>query len=140
MKVLSFGEILYDLIEEDPYLGGAPLNFAAHLSKLGADCFMLSRVGQDELGEQALSELENHNIKANYMGIDPVHPTGTVTVTLEDGHPDYVIHTDVAYDFIELENWDQLKEESFDVLYFGTLAQRGMVSTIALDRRKSLPF
>jgi len=134
MKVLSFGEILFDIIEHEYFLGGAPLNFASHLSKLGAEPYMLSRVGEDDLGNNAIQRLTKLGIRNDFVTQDQMHPTGTVTVTLEQGHPDYVIHSDVAYDFIELDHWDELKNENFDVLYFGTLAQRGTVSAIALDR------
>ena len=34
MNVLSFGEILWDIYPDKKFLGGAPLNFAAHLKKI----------------------------------------------------------------------------------------------------------
>ena len=60
MKVLSFGEILWDVYPDEKYLGGAPLNFAAHLAKHGEDVAMLSAVGKDELGEEAKELVEAH--------------------------------------------------------------------------------
>ena len=36
MRILSVGEILWDVIEQSEHLGGAPLNFAAHAQKAGA--------------------------------------------------------------------------------------------------------
>ena len=51
--VLSFGEVLWDLFPDSRVIGGAPFNFAAHRSKLGAEVSFVSAVGQDELGEAA---------------------------------------------------------------------------------------
>ena len=50
MKVLAFGEILWDVINGVEHLGGAPFNFAAHMAQCGHETFMVSRLGMDELG------------------------------------------------------------------------------------------
>ena len=50
MKVLSFGAVLWDIIEGQEYIGGAPFNLAAHLAQCGAQVAMMTRVGQDRLG------------------------------------------------------------------------------------------
>lgn len=129
MKVLSFGEILFDIIEGDPYLGGAPLNFAAHLAKCGAESYILSRLGQDELGKLALAKIEDLGINTSLIQQDSQHPTGTVDVVLDKGQPDYTIHEGVAWDFIEAGEAEKLMNETdFDVFYFGTLAQRSPIS------------
>lgn len=52
MKVLSFGEVLWDIYPDKKYIGGAPLNFAAHLAKHGEEIYMLSCLGKDSLGEE----------------------------------------------------------------------------------------
>ena len=57
MNVLSFGEVLFDNIDGKFMLGGAPLNFAMNLSKLGVNTSILSCVGYDELGSLALSKM-----------------------------------------------------------------------------------
>lgn len=125
MKVLSFGEILFDIIEGEYYLGGAPLNFAAHLTQLGADSYIYSRVGSDDLGKLALHQLKEFGVKADFVQLDENYPTGTVPVEFNKGQPDYTIIQNVAYDYIQFEgNWHGFEETAFDVLYFGTLAQR----------------
>lgn len=128
MRVLSFGEILFDVIEGENYLGGAPLNFAAHLAQLGVESFIYSRVGTDELGALALEKIARIGVKTEFIQQDDTHPTGTVPVEFKNGHPDYTILENVAYDFIETANEQLLKETAFDVLYFGTLIQRSPVS------------
>ena len=59
MKILSFGEIIWDVYENEKFIGGAPLNLAAHCSKQGANSFMLSSVGNDDLGKEAERILKN---------------------------------------------------------------------------------
>ena len=61
-NLLSFGEILWDVFEEEKHIGGAPLNFAAHFSKQGGKAYMLSAVGKDELGKVAFDLLKKWDI------------------------------------------------------------------------------
>ena len=78
MKVLSFGEILWDIIEGKAHLGGAPLNFAAHSAQCGAESYMISRLGEDEYGQKAYKKLEELNVNISTVQFDSLHPTGTV--------------------------------------------------------------
>ncbi|WP_017730597.1 carbohydrate kinase family protein [Nafulsella turpanensis] len=135
MRVLSFGEILFDIIEGENYLGGAPLNFAAHLAQLGVESYIFSRVGDDELGKAALEQIRKIRIKTDFIQKDNQHPTGTVPVEFKDGQPDYTITKNVAYDYINFRASKQaIDPMSFDVLYFGTLAQRNLESESALKQ------
>lgn len=135
MKVISFGEILFDVVEDENYLGGAPLNFAAHLARFGLESYVFSRVGTDELGDLAVNQIEKLGVKTSFIQRDNVHPTGTVAVTLKYGQPDYIISENVAYDYIDYNEGEMtLKEMDFDVLYFGTLAQRNSISAHTLKQ------
>ena len=126
MKVLAFGEVLWDIINDDAHLGGAPLNFAAHSVQCGGEASMLSRLGADDLGEDALQRIKKLGVGTELLQIDPEKSTGTVPVTLVKGQPDYYITPDVAYDFIDFdEARSGLSNGGFEVLYYGTLAQRG---------------
>jgi len=126
MRALAFGEILYDIIDGDEYLGGAPLNLAAHLSQCGMETAYVSRVGDDERGRLALGEMLGLGIRNDFMQIDPNHPTGTVDVRLSaNGQPGYTINEDVAYDHIESkENASAIIAYAPRVVCFGTLVQR----------------
>ncbi|ALJ01454.1 carbohydrate kinase family protein [Rufibacter tibetensis] len=129
MKILSFGEILFDIIEGDPYLGGAPLNFAAHSAQCGSEAYIFSAVGKDDLGQLALDKIEALGVQTTLIQQEEDHPTGTVQVVLDNGQPDYTIVQDVAYDFIQFpENAEDIWAIAYDVLYFGTLAQRSETS------------
>lgn len=132
MKVLAFGEILWDIIDGEPFLGGAPLNFAAHIARWGNEVFMVSSIGNDNLGWRALNEARTHNVDCSYVGIHPAAPTGTVDVFLNNGEPDYNIHEHVAFDDIQPD--DRLHAERFDVLYYGTLARRQLSSAASFRK------
>ena len=131
MKLLSFGEILWDLYPNEKYIGGAPLNFAAHLAKHGHQVYLLSCLGMDALGDEALQRLKAFGILTPYVFRSADKPTGRCVVTLDDhGVPRYDLLSDVAYDHIPCE---QIRED-FDALYFGTLALRSEENLTSLDR------
>ncbi|MGB4776183.1 MAG: PfkB family carbohydrate kinase, partial [Daejeonella sp.] len=133
MKVLAFGEILWDIIEGKPHLGGAPLNFIAHMAQYGVKSYIISRVGNDSFGETALSQAAKYGVNTTLIQLDAIHETGTVDVKLENGQPDYWIKNEVAYDFIEFNELEsRIGSLDFDLFYFGSLAQRGPVSADTL--------
>lgn len=125
MKALAFGEILWDIIDGNRYLGGAPLNFAAHLTKFGHSVSIVSRVGDDSMGSEAIKQITALGVSTELIQTDTQYPTGAVNVQLSQGQPDYTIQNDVAYDFIEFQKFIRhVKEMAYDVTYIGTLAQR----------------
>ena len=129
MKILAFGEILWDMIEGTEHLGGAPFNFAAHSVQCGNESSIISKLGRDVLGSRAYDASKAHGVDVSLIQWDDVHPTGIVDVTLNHGQPDYIIRPDVAYDFIHQGSWTAgLQNREFDVFYFGSLAQRNSVS------------
>jgi fructokinase len=137
MKALSFGEVLWDVIEGEEHLGGAPFNLAAHLARCGDEAYALTCVGDDPRGARVMAEMAALGVSDAYARIDPERPTGWVTVDLsEAGQPSYTIHEDVAWDHIVLptELEATLCGEDFDVLCFGSLAQRCEGSAATLHR------
>ena len=135
MKTICFGAVLWDVIEDKEYIGGALFNLAAHLRMLGCDSYMVSSVGTDELGSRALSEIQRIGINPRYVFDTPEHPTGTVKVTTSDqGLPQYQIHEGAAYDFIDLSRQavDEIAGARFDVVCFGTLEQRSATTRRSL--------
>ena len=122
MKVLSFGEILWDTYPTEKHIGGAPLNFSAHFVKAGGEAYLLSAVGADELGGAALSFLRAQGIRTDYVSVLGEKRTGECLVTLDgQGIPRYDLLSDVAYD--EIPEPDLLGAD-FDAFYFGSLALR----------------
>jgi fructokinase len=109
-------------------LGGAPANFAVLAARLGSHAAILSRIGRDELGRAAISELEPLPADTSFLQIDSKYESGRVTVSFADGQPRYEIHNPAAWDFMELsDRWVRLAERASAVC-FGTLAQRSSQS------------
>lgn len=130
MRIISFGEILWDIFPEEKKIGGAPFNFAAHSARLGADSYMVSAVGNDENGVSALEEAERLGIKRDYISVERKYATGYCAVTLENGKPSYDLVRDVAYDHIPFV----CPRGKFDALYMGTLAMRSPDSRRAFEK------
>jgi fructokinase len=126
--ILGVGEVLWDVLPEGARLGGAPANFAVMASRLGNHAAILSRIGRDELAQQAVTRLSATPVDASFLAIDPIHPTGSVQVDFHDGEPRYTISEQAAWDFLELTDaWIRLAERA-DAFCFGTLAQRSAAS------------
>lgn len=122
--VACVGELLWDLLPSgQQLLGGAPANVAYHLSLLGMDARLISRVGADDLGAAALAELRRLGLSDAAVQVDATLPTGTAVATASGGAVHYEFATPAAWDAIELHE--------IGVPYaivFGTLAQRDIRS------------
>lgn len=131
-KVLAFGEVLWDFIEGYKHFGGAPVNFAAHMVQCGREASIVTAVGTDKLGDQAVEEMIKLGVGQDFVQRNS-HLTGRVMVFLEEGQPTYRIRNDVAYDYIEQSGIDTAKLSEYGAFYFGTLAQRHPESKAAMD-------
>ncbi len=130
MKVLCFGEILWDVFGEDKVIGGAPFNFAAHFVKCGGTAHLLSAVGCDALGDGALERVEYLGVLSEFISRYSDLPTGTCQVTLDENKvPSYDLVKNTAWDRIDTS----LVKGDFDVLYFGTLALRDEYNKNSLE-------
>ena len=130
--IVGIGEALWDILPEGKKIGGAPANFAYHVSQFGLDSCVVSAVGDDKLGDEIL---ENFNEKKLNYVIDKVpYPTGTVMVELDAaGVPVYDIKQNVAWDNIPFT--PDLKElaKRTKAICFGSLAQRSIVSRTTIN-------
>jgi fructokinase len=133
VRIVAVGEILWDVIGEHEYLGGAPLNVAAHVQTLGHEAFLVSAVGDDDRGRRTLDCLRQWGLSTEFVQVLHGKDTGTAQVELDrDGKPTFRIVRPAAYDFVTLSN-DQLlciAELQPDWIYFGTLYH---MSSQALD-------
>ena len=135
-KILSFGEIIWDVYENESLIGGASLNFAAHAKRCGGESFMISAVGNDKLGKDAIRIIKNLQVDERFIKTT-AFPTGKCEVTLNEcGIPCYNVLENTAFDNIVLsdEDIEKIKNQQFDALYFGTLTQRNAVSKAALEK------
>ncbi len=124
MRIVSVGEILWDVIGENEYLGGAPLNFAVHARQLGHEVFLLSAVGEDDRGRRALERLQGRGISTEFVQRLPGKNTGIAQVELDaDGKPMFRIVRPAAYDFVDLDPLQlrRIAELQPAWIYFGTL-------------------
>lgn len=127
---LSFGEILFDCFQDGRHvLGGAPLNVAYHMACLGLSSSIISAVGDDELGRQAMKEVEDAGIDTSFISVLEDARTGRADIVLESGDARYTFNSPAAWDRIPLP--DRLPEH-VDCIYFGSLAQRDGCSRKAL--------
>ena len=130
--VVGLGELLWDLLPSGKRLGGAPANFAYHVSQFGLKGLAISAVGQDALGEETIQELERKQLLAYIERVE--YPTGRVNVQLDEaGIPLYDIQQDVAWDNIPFT--EKLREiaENTQAVCFGSLAQRSPQSRVAIQ-------
>ncbi len=126
---VGIGEILWDLFPDGKHLGGAVTNFAYHAQMLGGRGIIVSRIGDDELGAELTGKLDSLQLEKAYIQKDAARPTGTVTVELGDrGVPRFIIHENVAWDFIEHTGDLEGLASRADAVCFGSLAQRSPVS------------
>jgi fructokinase len=126
LKIISIGEVLWDVMREHEYLGGTAFNFAAHLRRLGHDVAFISGIGRDERGHRVLRRMEQMGLSARFMRRVEDHATGVVSVTLaENGQPTFILHRPAAYDYPELSESDlqELAPQNADWIYYGTLLQ-----------------
>ena len=129
--VIAFGEILWDVIDGVPHIGGAPFNFAAHVAKCGLTSSIISSVGEDDLGRRAKEQVAALGVDGAFVSVHPSLPTGTVNVMLNNGIPSYEIVKPVAWDEIRADVALLPPPRAF---YFGSLAQRSPVSSETLAR------
>lgn len=125
MRVLSIGEILWDIFPDEERLGGAALNFSAHLQRLGHAVWLLTAVGNDERGIRARQEMMRLGLSTEMVQVSEI-PTGVAEVALDAaGEPKFIIPRPAAYDQVRLtpSQLDQLRRMNFEWIYFGTLQQ-----------------
>jgi len=127
--VLCVGEVLWDSMPSGLFLGGAPYNVAYHLAMLGVKAGLVSRVGDDLLGREALRRLDAGGVDSRNVQIDRSLPTGFVRVTVDaSGVPEFEIVHPAAWDRIEMTDDLRSAAAGARAVVFGSLAQRDEVS------------
>ena len=82
--IVAFGEALWDLLPTGPVLGGAPLNFAYRVNSLGHRSIIVSRLGQDDLGQRAREQIVTLGMSDSGLQWDKTYPTGTVEIYFDE--------------------------------------------------------
>ncbi len=133
ITIAGIGELLWDILPEAEVIGGAPVNFAYHVTALGARGIPISTIGRDLRGEKALAELQGRGVEIAAISISDEFDTGYVTATLDDeGKASYVFPPQVAWDYLLINEYAENLRNSLDAICFGSLAQRSEHSRRAI--------
>jgi len=133
--IAGIGEVLWDVYPDAAHFGGAPANFACHAASLGAEAWMVSAVGADELGDRALDSLGQRGVECASVTRDPKHATGRVLVTLDaTGQASYEFAADTAWDHLSWSDQRASLARRCDAICFGTLGQRSSISRDTIRR------
>ena len=134
-QVVCFGEVLWDILPTGATPGGAPMNVAYHLKKLGASPVLITKVGLDDYGKKLINILSESNLTTEFFQVDYDQPTGLVYATPNE-------HNEVVYDIVFPSAWDFIEwEEGFhnllksaEFFVFGSLTSRNKTSRETLYR------
>lgn len=125
--VVGMGEALWDVLPEGKKIGGAPANFAYHVSQFGLPSCVVSAVGADALGREIVENFTSKGL--THLLPEVPYPTGTVQVEIDQaGIPQYDIRENVAWDNIPFTPQLEALARRTRAVCFGSLAQRNVVS------------
>ncbi len=128
-KIVAFGEVVWDILPGGKVLGGTPLNLVYRCNSFNEQGFLLSRVGDDDLGNEAIDKLKELSILDDNVQMDSEFPTGTVLISFENNYdPRYIVTPDVAFDHIEFSAEALKLVRDADCLFYGLLPQRFGIS------------
>ncbi|MDE6217384.1 MAG: carbohydrate kinase [Muribaculaceae bacterium] len=131
--VVGMGEALWDVLPEGKKIGGAPANFAYHVSQYGLPSCVVSAVGDDILGHEILENFTSKGLKHIIPTVP--YPTGTVQVQIDmAGVPQYEIKENVAWDNIPFSDRIESLARMTRAVCFGSLAQRNVVSRETINK------
>ena len=129
IKVICFGEILWDVFPTHKTIGGAPLNVALRLQSFQNDVSLISCLGDDTSGDELLLELQKYNISSYYIQKDKEYKTSTVAISLDkNGSASYLINHPCAWDNIQLNSELKSLVKSSEAFVFGSLVARSNTS------------
>ena len=131
--VVCAGELLFDELPSGRVPGGAPLNVAVGLVRLGVECVLVSRVGADDAGAALRTAVEAYGLDPRHIQVDDKRPTGRVAVDTSDARsPKYTIHEPAAWDHLRASETVLALAAAAPAVYSGTLARRaGSAGAIA---------
>lgn len=131
--IVGMGEALWDVLPEGKKIGGAPANFAYHVSQFGLPSCGVSAVGEDKLGRELLENFKEKGL--NTIIPEVSYPTGTVQVEVDErGVPQYEIKENVAWDNIPFTPELEALAHNTRAVCFGSLAQRSIVSRTTINQ------
>jgi len=143
--IVSIGEVLIDFIAHEENInlkevssfvkfpGGAPTNVVVAASTLGAKAGLISRVGADPFGDFLIETLRSKGMDVSQITRDTEHHTGVVFVELKRAKPNFTLYTNVAYNFMKVNDLNAQYIRSAEVLNFGSV-------TLLMEPSRSTTF
>ncbi len=131
--IVCFGEVLWDVYPEGKRLGGAPFNVAAHMTQLGTPAYIISKIGNDDLGKEIIEVIRESDVSPEYIAMDYTRDTGVVNVVLDEtAKPTYEIARSSAWDYIYTDTKNKDLVAHAQALVFGSLVCRSKRSKKSL--------
>lgn len=131
--IICFGEMLWDVLPTGKQPGGAPMNVAVHLKNLGANPQIISRIGNDELGQELLTFITEKGLSTALIQQGETHLTGVVKANVTDKNEvTYKIVQPVAWDYIQYNETLEKAVEKADLFVYGSLAARSTATADTL--------
>ncbi len=133
-NIICLGETVWDCFPEQKRLGGSPLNFAYICSQLGAVPSLVSSVGDDEEGHQALENVERLGLTSKFIQSHPTLRTGRATISHGlEGTPRFNLDPMSAWDELSVSEETKSLSQSADAIFFGSLCQRSSASRFTIQ-------
>ncbi|MGM9479206.1 carbohydrate kinase family protein [Pedobacter sp. GSP4] len=128
-KVITIGEILWDVFPEGKKAGGSSMNVALNLHKQNIESNFISAVGDDDNGRELLSFLKDNHFDSALIQTNSELPTSTVVVQLDQNHQaTYTIKQPVAWDDIKITDQNAEAVKQADALVYCSLTCRNEAS------------
>ena len=128
LTIVGLGEAVFDVFPDKEVLGGTSLNVAVQANQLLAPMdgrgVLLSRIGNDALGERLQAEFRARDLPLEYIQVDESHPTGQVLVRFEGDAPRFEIVVDTAWDLLQFTDHERELTRACNAVSFGSMSQR----------------
>ncbi len=132
-KVITIGEILWDVFPEGKKAGGSSMNVALNLHKQSIESSFISAVGDDENGKELFNFLASNHFATDLIQVNTELPTSTVVVQLDENHQaTYTIKQPVAWDDIKITDENIAAVKQADALVYCSLTCRSEQSKKAI--------
>ncbi len=123
--IIAYGEMLWDVLPNGRQPGGGPMNVAVHLNNFGIPTFLISKIGNDNLGEELLAFLKQKNVPVKFVQKGETHLTGVVKANITDAKEViYKIVQPVAWDYIQYRSEMEELVSRADIFVYGSLITR----------------
>jgi fructokinase len=137
LRIVSIGEVLWDVFDHGEFFGGAPLNFSATSRRLGNSVALVTGLGSDVRGRRALEMMNSLSLPTDFVQIVNGRETGVARVSVDSsGNAKFVIPRPAAFDSLVVDDLllSRIEQWSPEWIYYGTLAQTEATNAALLEQ------